>query len=134
MTLIDTGPLVAFLDQRDQWHTWARETLAALEAPLYTCEAVLTEAHFLSSSRTHDGSERLNQLLVRGKIKATFHLEDHQEVVVQLMTRYHDAPMSFADACLVRMAEIAPSTIVTLDRGFERFRTSDGRRLSIIAP
>lgn len=134
LTLIDTGPLVALLDARDQRHQWSKETLGAFKAPFFTCESVISESHFLLRARTHDGNRRLNGLLERDKIQVRFPFPDHRVVVLELMARYNDAPMSFADACLVRMAGITPSTIVTLDRGFERFRTSDGRRLSIIAP
>ena len=41
--LIDTGPIVAAIDQRDQWHSWAIDELQRLVPPLYTCEAVISE-------------------------------------------------------------------------------------------
>lgn len=41
---IDTGPLVALLNERDEHHAWTRATLDAIEPPLHTCEAVLSEA------------------------------------------------------------------------------------------
>ncbi|MBO6575896.1 MAG: hypothetical protein JJ896_10400 [Rhodothermales bacterium] len=108
--------------------------MRSLQAPLLTCESVISESHFLLRARTHDGCERLNALLERGKIEVRFSFADHRAVVLNLMARYSDAPMSFADACLVRMAELAPSRIITMDRGFERFRTSDGRRLQLMTP
>ena len=40
-TLMDTGPLVALIDRSEAQHEWAREQLAALRPPLYTCEAVI---------------------------------------------------------------------------------------------
>ena len=46
-TLLDAGPLVAFLNRNDQWHAWARTQMGALPPPLLTCEPVLTEACFL---------------------------------------------------------------------------------------
>ena len=45
--VLDTGPLVAFLNRRDRHHGWATGQLAEVEAPLLTCEAVLSEACFL---------------------------------------------------------------------------------------
>jgi len=45
--LLDTGPLVAYLSERDRYHDWAVETFIALDLPAITCEPVLTEACFL---------------------------------------------------------------------------------------
>ena len=45
--IIDTGPLVAFLSQRDSYHQWAVRELDDIAYPLLTCEAVITEACFL---------------------------------------------------------------------------------------
>ena len=44
--LLDTGPLVAFLNGRDKHHEWARLQWAQAVPPLLTCEAVLSEAVF----------------------------------------------------------------------------------------
>jgi len=46
-TLVDSGPLVAFYDRKDNWHRWANEQMDALTPPLLTTEPVLTEACFL---------------------------------------------------------------------------------------
>lgn len=45
--LIDTGPLYAFFDQRDQWHEWSVQQFARLKPPFVTCEAVISETAFL---------------------------------------------------------------------------------------
>ena len=44
---LDTGPLVAYLDGKEQHHEWAKKMFAVLHEPLLVCEAVLTEACFL---------------------------------------------------------------------------------------
>ncbi len=132
--LLDTGPLVALLDTRDQWSRWSREAVSTLPAPFETCESVISEAHFLLSARTHDGGWRLNQLIERGRLKISFSFAEHQTEVFALMKRFEEVPMSFADACLVRMAEQAPSRIITTDGGFERYRTSHRKRLSLVMP
>lgn len=41
--LIDTGPLVALLNRSDQWHEWARDRAMRFDAPVLSCEAVLSE-------------------------------------------------------------------------------------------
>ena len=49
--LLDTGPLIAILDRRDAHHNWAWDQFDAIDPPLLTCEAVLTEACFLARAR-----------------------------------------------------------------------------------
>jgi predicted nucleic acid-binding protein len=52
-----------------------------------------------------------------------------------LMERYQDAPMDFADACVVRMTELNPGTAVcTTDSHFRFFRRSSGGIIALLAP
>jgi predicted nucleic acid-binding protein len=59
--------------------------------------------------------------------------EDLQPAV-ELMTKYEDTPMDFADATLVLLAERRKEyRICTLDRrGFQTFRTAAGKRFSLV--
>jgi predicted nucleic acid-binding protein len=68
--LLDTGPIVALLNRRDQYHDWARSAAGQLDAPLHTCEAVLAEAHHLLSG-VHDGSTKLNALVASWRCRRT---------------------------------------------------------------
>jgi predicted nucleic acid-binding protein len=53
----------------------------------------------------------------------------------RLMRRYHDVPMSFADACLVRMSEErAGSRIMTLDSDFYRYRRLGRQVIALMSP
>jgi hypothetical protein len=45
--LLDTGPLVAIINRRDQFHGWVTAQWDNIEPPLLTCEAVISEACFL---------------------------------------------------------------------------------------
>jgi hypothetical protein len=38
-TRLDTGPLVAFLNRNDPWHTWAWTQMGALLPPILVAEA-----------------------------------------------------------------------------------------------
>jgi predicted nucleic acid-binding protein len=38
--IIDTSPLVAFIDKSDDFHNWAREAWKTISIPLLTCEAI----------------------------------------------------------------------------------------------
>ena len=120
--LVDTGPLVAVLDRADRHHAWATRTLSQLDAPLHTCEAVLSEAWFLLG-RARGGRPALLGVLEAGWVVVPAGLADESKRVWQLMKKYADQPMSVADACLVRLAELAPrATLVTLDRDFLVYR------------
>jgi predicted nucleic acid-binding protein len=51
------------------------------------------------------------------------------------MRRYRDTPMSFADACLVRMCETrADSCIWTFDRDFTIYRRNRRQTIPLVAP
>ena len=50
--LIDTGAILALLDERDQLHVPCRSTIPQLRFPLLASEAVLTETFHLRRSRT----------------------------------------------------------------------------------
>ena len=120
--LVDTGPLVAALDHRDQHHAWVTDQLALLDPPLLTCEPVLTEVCFLFRQFPR-AIQALFEMTNRGALEITFRLQEHRAAVAKLMHRYEDVPMSLADACLVRMAELhADSVVLTLGHDFKVYR------------
>ena len=103
-TLLDTGVIVGLLHKHDQHHEWAKRQFDRVSAPFYTCEAVLSEAfHLLEGVPT--GPERLLSVLERGIFDLSFSYARHTGRVHERMRTYADQPMSFADACLVCMAE-----------------------------
>lgn len=127
-TLIDTGPIVAFLNERDHHHDWAIETLSRLSPPLLTCEAVFTEAAYLLR-RTPGGSVNVLEMSERQYLRPSFRLESEATAVKTLMARYKNVPMDLADACLVRLAEIhADCVLVTADSEFRDIYRRYGRQ------
>jgi uncharacterized protein len=132
--LVDTGPLVAAIDRRDRWHEWAVKELASVEAPLLTCEAVVSEACFLLQ-RVYGGRNALLGMLTDGLVKVPFQFSQELMVIKDLLVRYESVPMSLADACLVRMAEQYPSsTVFTLDGDFKIYRINRAQIISVIMP
>ena len=71
--IVDTGPLVAFLDRRERHHAWAVAQMRTLKVPLLVCEPVLTEAMFLLP-RFPAAREKLMHWLEQGALKIGFHL------------------------------------------------------------
>ena len=132
--VIDSGPIVATLRRRDQHHLWARAHFEAETEPFLTCEAVISESHFLLE-RARGGSEGLCGLLERGIIAVDFSFTDQLAETLRLIRRYHDTPMSFADACLVRMAEQTQGAVVfTTDSDFHTYRKNGRQIIPLIMP
>ncbi|WP_193196423.1 PIN domain nuclease [Nostoc sp. MG11] len=44
--IIDTGPLVALINSREQHHSWAIKEVTNLAYPFFTCEAVISESDY----------------------------------------------------------------------------------------
>jgi predicted nucleic acid-binding protein len=132
--IIDTGPLVAFLTRRERQYTWAREQFAVIAPPLLTCEAVISEACFLIQNRDQ-GTGALLQLLDRGVIAIDFNLAAELPAVSRLLKKYASVPMSLADACLVRMAEVhTTSPVLTLDSDFRIYRKTGRTVIPTLMP
>jgi hypothetical protein len=132
--LLDTGPLVAYLDSRDSSHEAVAARLDAFTGGLATTNAVITEAmHFVSETR---GGPRLLADLVRTSGMGVFDLcrPPELDAAAALMEKYADTPMDFADATLVLLAEaLGQHEILTLDRrGFSVFRTRQGKPLRAV--
>ena len=116
--LVDTGPLVAYLDSSDRDHGWAKDQFTRITRPLQTCEAVIAESLFLLQRGGIDPDSLLN-LIRRGLVVPEFSLSAEIQSIYQLMRSYRNIPKSLADACLVRMAEIHERSVVfTLDSDF----------------
>ena len=131
--LLDTGPLVAYLTERDAYHDWAVDTFAGLDPPAITCEPVLTEATFLVVRNGQPATLVLDYAL-ESEMRIGLQLEREMQIISDLMRRYANVPMSLADACLVRLAEMTDLPICTLDRDFAIYRTGRRRALNLIIP
>ncbi|MBM3277103.1 MAG: PIN domain-containing protein [Candidatus Handelsmanbacteria bacterium] len=132
--ILDTGPLVALLNHWDIHHSWALTAAQALRPPRYTCEAVIAEAHHLLG-HVYQGRRRLYQLVESGRLDFSFSYARDLGEVHALIHTYEETTMSFADACLVRMAEMeAGSQIFTIDSHFRVYRQHRTRKLKLLIP
>jgi hypothetical protein len=74
-------------------------------------------------------------LLRTKQITIPFSLTNEMAEVEVLMKRYENVPMSLADACLVRMSELIPgSVILTLDSDFRIYRKNRNEAIDLIIP
>jgi uncharacterized protein len=134
LAIVDTGPLVAFFDQAERHHHWATQRVKELESPLLVCEPVLVETLYLLR-RYSQAPDMLFELLQKGALSVAFRIEEHVGALRKLIQRYRDTPMSLADACIVRMAEIHEQhVILTLDSDFWVYRKHGRVALRLIHP
>ena len=131
--IVDTGPLIGWINSRDQWHAWSVATLEALEPPLLTCEAVIAEASWqLNPSRS--AVDRLYGLVEAGALRIADLLPEHMPHIRALAAKYPQ--MDFCDAAVVRLSEILPrATVITTDSAhFAVYRRFRDRPLTLITP
>jgi uncharacterized protein len=132
--IVDTGPLVAFFDRSERHHRWSTERSKKLELPLLVCEPVLAEAmHLLARYwRAHDA---LFELVQNGAPRVAFRIDEHVDALRNLLRKYPDTPMSLADTCIVRMAEINQRhAVLTLDSDFSVYRKHGRAPLTLLHP
>lgn len=132
--IVDTGPLVAMLNRRDTHHKWVMQQLGEIQPPMITCEAVLAEATYLTRT-VPDARAALIEMLGEGFLSVGMALADHHSAILTMVRRYTDIPMSLADACLVRLAELYPqSPVLTLDSDFSIYRKNGRQVITVICP
>jgi uncharacterized protein len=132
--IADTGPLVAFLDRAERHHRWAADRIAGLEAPLLICEPVLAEAMYLLA-RLPKARDALFGLIENGALRIAFRIDEHVSALRRLQRKYRDTPMSLADCCVVRMAELNDRhAVFTLDSDFSIYRKHGRAPIALIHP
>ena len=130
--LVDASALIALLDRDDTEHERCVETLRRLRDPLVTVWPALTEAMHLVSE-TWRGRDALCDMVSDGALKLIPLEALDLGRIKQLMEKYRDAPMDFADAALVCAAERERLTrIVTFDRHFEIYRLPRRMRFQVL--
>ena len=132
--IVDTAPLVAFLNRDDRFHEWAVEQWAHISPPMLTCEAVIAESCFLLR-HLENGSESVLKLIDRKVLHIGFRLAEEHRYIMKYLRRYANIPMSLADACLVRMVEqYSDSRIFTLDQDFCIYRKHGRQTIPVLMP
>jgi uncharacterized protein len=132
---VDTGVFVALLSRRDSFNRICQEALNKLPetTELYTTEACLVETSFLLPSRS-DVRERWRSLIQLLQINIV-HLDlDGFGRVFDLLDKYQDLPMDFADATLVVACErLNVTRVFTIDfNDFELYRPRHCQRFELL--
>jgi predicted nucleic acid-binding protein len=125
--LLDTGVIVAFLDRSERYHRACVQALEEIDAPLATCEAVITESCYLLQ-RVPGAAERIMANVASGLFQIPFRLVPSAADIVSTIRKYRDRQVNLADACLIHLAtELKTGDILTLDRDFQVYRWGPNR-------
>jgi predicted nucleic acid-binding protein len=131
--LLDTGALVSLLDRSQSNHARFVDYFHAWRGEVASTEAVLTEATHLLG-RVRGGSAACLEFFVRGG--AVLVPTDRATLLTcrQLMGKYADLPMDYADATLVALGdELGTNLVMTTDRrDFGVYRLASGGPFEIV--
>jgi uncharacterized protein len=131
--LLDTGPLVALLSRSDANHDRARRIVGACTPPFHCCEAVVAEACFLMRKVHAAGPAEVVDLGARGFYSIAIAAEEHWAKIGALLKKYSNRPISLADACLIRCAEIHQEPrILTFDSDFHVYKWARNRKFELL--
>ena len=133
IAILDTGPWVALIDRSESRHAECVQWLKNFSGRLYSTEAVLTEVLYI-----------LNFSITAQCAALDFVLESVVEIVPantkslkktkNLMQKYADLPMDFADATVVCLAvDTGMQNIVTFDKkDFSIYKSSNKKSFTIM--
>jgi predicted nucleic acid-binding protein len=136
-TLIDAGPLYAVLNRNDGDHQECSQIIQSLDCRFYTTLAVITEAMYLLLTRVGwVAQEALWRMILRGDLILEQPSPSELVRMSEMMSKYSDLPMDFADASLVALAErLSVNRIFTVDRrDFSTYRLHDKKPFTVIGP
>jgi hypothetical protein len=131
--LVDTGPLVAVLSKRDQYHVPCVEILKSLQPPLLTCWPVITEAAYLLR-QSPAALQSLFRMLDSGLLVSLPLDATAVPWLTVFFEQYRDQEPQLADAALVYLAgRERIESVFTLDhRHFSVFRVPGNRALRLL--
>jgi len=131
--LTDTGPIVAILSRRDQYHKTCVEALRDMPGPLFTCWPVITEVAWLLRRDSNAIQQLLGSIDI-GLFEMLTLTTNDAKPIAAIMKKYRDIRIQLADASLVHLAaRDGVDTVFTLDRrDFSVYRLPRGKTFRIL--
>jgi uncharacterized protein len=131
--LVDTGPIVAILSRRDQYHKTCVEALRDMPGPLFTCWPVITEVAWLLR-RDSNTIQQLLSSIDFGLFEMLTLTSADAKPIAAIMKKCRDIRIQLADASLVHLAaRDGVDTVFTLDRrDFSVYRLPRGKPFRIL--
>jgi predicted nucleic acid-binding protein len=126
--LIDAGPLIALFDRHDNYHHAVAKFLVGTHYHFVSTIAVLTEVSHMLDFNINAQLDFFTWVMKNG-VRIVDITQDDIARIVELITKYSDRPMDFADATLVVASEKnALMHIISIDSDFDIYRLP-GKRL-----
>lgn len=130
--LLDTGALVSLLDRSQPLHDECVKLFDGWRGPVVSTEAVLTEATHLLG-RVRGGRQTCVDFFIDGGATLVPSTPETLRRCRELMERYSDLPMDFADSTLVVLSEeIGTDLVFTTDRDFAIYRAGGNRPFQVL--
>lgn len=120
--LIDTGMIVAFYVQEDDYHEAAVNFLEACDSQLVTTVGCITESMWLLARDWHVQNSFLEHVIQGIYVSEPLCTSDFSRIA-ELNEQYADLPGDFSDLSLIAISErLNIAEVVTLDRDFDIYR------------
>ena len=114
--ILDTGPWVALIDRSESKHDACVQWFKSYSGKLFSTEAVLTEVLYLLNFSVKAQTAAIDFVLKSVVEIIPSNIESLKKAK-NLLHKYSDLPMDFADATLVCLAiDTGIKTIITFDR------------------
>jgi predicted nucleic acid-binding protein len=114
--ILDTGPWVALIDRSESSHDICVQWLKQHSGSLYSTEAVLTEVLYLLSFSVK-AQEAAISFVLNSVVDLVPSSVEGLKKAMELMRKYSDLPMDYADATIVCLAmETGIYNVITLDK------------------
>ncbi|WP_425617990.1 type II toxin-antitoxin system VapC family toxin [Anatilimnocola sp. NA78] len=133
--LCDTGPLVALVLRTDEYHSRAVEFVrACVNVQFITTWSCFTEAMYMvGRSGGWTAQDALFRMVEQEVLDIHESRTADSERMKELMSKYRDAPMDFADASLISAAEnLDEATIFTFDSHFRFYLLNDQTPVNVV--
>jgi len=132
--IVDTGPWVALIDRSESMHLNSVHWFKQFSGTLYSTEAVLTEVLYLLNFSIKAQSAAID-FVVESLIEIVPSNRESLRKTKNLMRKYADLPMDYADATLVCLAmDTGIQNIVTFDKKDFTIYRSHGKKKFKIMP
>lgn len=118
MITLDTSGIYALLDRRERHHHIARAALEQAGRPFLVPVAILAEVAYIVEQRAPLALEPFLTDLENGAYTLDCGEQDIARVR-ELIKRYADLPLGFADATVVACAERSGGRVLAFDRDFD---------------
>ena len=133
IAILDTGPWVALIDRSETKHTKCVQWLKNFSGGLYSTEAVLTEVLYILNFSTNAQCAAIDFVL-EAVVEIVPPSIGSLKKAKNLMKKYADLPMDYADATIVCLAtETGTQNVVTFDeRDFAIYKLPKKKSFTII--